>query len=174
MVKLKTKSWGDGALMICWWAWGLMKPHLPSCSCVWTFMWLVILGAAAQWLVEHRWARWAGVCVNCSDRDISQILHSLQLNGTWTFNCPLFVCVCVCISANSAQMGLIETTRGLLPGAGKTNRGHWNDPGLHWLYVNRDKAAVISWPWGGLSCRGQSASAADDRSHSGQRAHFHR
>lgn len=30
----------------------------------------------------------------------------------------------VCVSACSAQMGLIETTRGLLPGAGKTkNRG---------------------------------------------------
>lgn len=32
--------------------------------------------------------------------------------------------VFVCVSAYSAQMGLIETTRGLLPGAGKTNRGH--------------------------------------------------
>lgn len=28
--------------------------------------------------------------------------------------------VFVCVSACSAQMGLIETTRGLLPGAGKT------------------------------------------------------
>lgn len=28
----------------------------------------------------------------------------------------------VCVSACSAQMGLIETTRGLLPGAGKTKK----------------------------------------------------
>lgn len=41
------------------------------------------------------------------------------------------VCVCVCVTAYSAQMGLIETTRGLLPGAGKMNRGYKNDPELY-------------------------------------------
>ncbi|KAI4828542.1 hypothetical protein KUCAC02_022624 [Chaenocephalus aceratus] len=38
-----------------------------------------------------------------------------------TFKRPLCVCLC-CVSAHSAQMGLIETTRGLLPGAGGSQR----------------------------------------------------
>ena len=48
-----------------------------------------------------------------------------RLNGTQQHrpSTVLCVCFCVCVSAYSAQMGLIETTRGLLPGAGKTNRG---------------------------------------------------
>lgn len=36
-----------------------------------------------------------------------------------------------CLSATSAQMGLIETTRGLLPGAGKSTRAHRNHPKPH-------------------------------------------
>lgn len=38
----------------------------------------------------------------------------------------------------------------------------------------KGKAAVRIWPWGVLSCRGQSAAAKDGRHDSGQRAHLHR
>lgn len=65
-------------------------------------------------------------------------------------------------------MGLIETTRGLLPGAGKTQGVFKKRPGAGFvLYVE-------SSPWRDLSCRGQSAAAADGRHHPGQGAHIHR
>lgn len=48
-------------------------------------------------------------------------LHSLMAGSSSDLQLSS---VCVCVSAYSAQMGLIETTRGLLPGAGKANRSH--------------------------------------------------
>lgn len=38
----------------------------------------------------------------------------------------------------------------------------------------RAKAAARTWPWGGLSCRGQSAATTDGRHLFGQRAHLYR
>lgn len=75
--------------------------------------------------------------------------------------------LCACVSAFSAQMGLIETTRGLLPGAGKTNKGH-----------NHDRCLSQETQWNVdlelVSHRGQSAAPTDSWCHSGQRAHIHR
>lgn len=116
------------AFMICWWAEGQKirsQTHLADYSCIWIYMRCVILGMAALSLVERWWVTWAGVCVRCYDRSSVRLYSLHSLMAVCSSDLQLSS-VCVCVSAHSAQMGLIETTRGLLPGAGKTNGGHKN------------------------------------------------
>lgn len=67
-----------------------------------------------------------------TDEQGEQVFVSDSLTEASLRRGPLTVlCLHVCVSAHSAQMGLIETTRGLLPGAGESTRGHRNDPERH-------------------------------------------
>lgn len=72
-----------------------VQTHLPDCSCCWIYVWLVKSLVAALWLVGLWCARWAGVCVCCSDRGISQTLWPPQPNDTQQHRPSTVLCVCV-------------------------------------------------------------------------------
>lgn len=128
--------------------------HLASCLCKWI----------NTWAVHQRWqlCDWSSV-----DELGEQVFASVAVTeasvrvyafpGLMALGSTDLQLSSVCVSAYSAQMGLIETTRGLLPGAGKTRRGLKKWPGAG-LVVH-----VESSPWpvlqGAVSgCRGRSAS----------------
>lgn len=97
-------------------------------------------GASAQWLAK----RLKSPVTRCFHLLLWQTHQSdfytpPRLNGTQTFNCPL--CVCLHPLACSAQMGLIETTRGLLPGAGKIEQRSEK------LSAECEQRMTERWPW---------------------------
>lgn len=52
-----------------------------------------LLEVAALWLAERGRVRWAGVCIRCSDRGISQSLCLPRLNGTRRHRPSSVLCV---------------------------------------------------------------------------------
>ena len=100
----------------------------------------------------------------------------LQLPSVCVCVC-VCVCLCVCLCVCVCVLQRIRHRWVWLRRHGGCSQGRVRRTKvtkMRWFWTERHTVAVGSWPWGGLSCRGQSAAAQDCRHHSGQRAHLHR
>lgn len=98
------------------------------CSCGLMNMWWLLGLAVGDWSVTDELVEQVFVLVALTETSVG-LFHLCQLDDPQQHS-PSAVLSSACVSAFSTRMGLIETTRGLLPGAGKTHNGHKPDRSL--------------------------------------------